>query len=145
MFPTSTLFYKMKILPIEYVVSLQTGTFMHDCYNGSLPSPLQNNFNLNCNIHSYNTRNNSNFHPPLFRTELSKTSIFYQGPILWNNLSPSLKNSVTARKFRNNYKCYLLQQWELILCTFNATVLLLLLLLPTIHFLFPVIYKLHPC
>ena len=111
--PTAALFSRMKILPIQNIVSLQTGIFMHDCYNDLLPSSLQDYFNLNCNIHSYNTRNTYSFHPPLLRTEISKSSIFYQGPILWNNLPTILKEYKSPNQFnqfKNNYKRLLLNQ-----------------------------------
>ena len=45
---------------------------MHNCYSDRLPSSLNDYFNLNCSVHVYNTRNRNNFHPPFFRTELSK-------------------------------------------------------------------------
>ena len=76
--PSAGLFPRMEILPVQDIVSLQTGIFMHDCFNGLLPTSLQDYFNLNANIHSYNTRNNNDFHPPQLRTECSKASMFYK-------------------------------------------------------------------
>ena len=101
--PSAGLFSHMKILPVQDIVSLQTGIFMHNCYNGLLPTSLQDYFNLNANIHSYNTRNNHDFHPSLLRTERSKESIFNQGHMLWNKLPSNLK-SKSWKPFRMNYK-----------------------------------------
>ena len=82
--PSAGLFSRMNSLPVQDIVSLQTGYFMHNCFNGLLPTSLQDYFNLNANIHTYNTRNNHDFHPPLvLRTERSKASMFYQGPICY--------------------------------------------------------------
>ena len=105
--PSADLFSQMQILPIKEIVSLQTGVFMHNCYNARIPISLQDYFDLNINVHSYNTRSANNFHPPLLRTELSKSSLFYQGPILWNNLPLKLKLK-SLKQFKIDYKSYLL-------------------------------------
>ena len=91
--PSAALFSRMKILPVQEIVSLQTGIFMHDCFNGSLPTSLQDYFNLTA--------------PPLLRTERSKASMFDQGPVLWNKLPSNLK-SKSSKQFRMNYKRLLL-------------------------------------
>ena len=41
------------------------------------------------------------------RTERSKASMFYQGPVLWNKLPSNLK-SKSSKQFRMNYKRLLL-------------------------------------
>ena len=105
--PSANLFSQMKILPIKEIVSLQTGVFMHNCYNGLIPVSLQDYFDLNVNVHSYNTRSANNFHPPLLRTEISKASLFYQGPALWNNLPLTLKLK-SLKQFKIDFKSHLL-------------------------------------
>ena len=81
---------------------------MHNCYSDRLPSYLNDYFNPNCSVHVYNTRNINNFHPPFFRTELSKSTIFYQGPVLWNELPVNLKKLKSSKQFNCNYKRQLL-------------------------------------
>ena len=114
--PSAGLFSRMKILPVQDIVSLQTGIFMHDCFNGLLPTSLQDYFNLNANIHTYNTRNNHDLHPPLLRTERSKASMFYQGPVLWNKLpSKALVTSTLANAVRTIFLP--LRKWSKIVRT----------------------------
>ena len=118
--PSAPLFSRMSILPIHSIVSLQTCICMHNCYSDKLPSSLNNYFNLNCSVHVYNTRNKNNFHPPLLRTELFKSTIVYQGPVLWNDLPVNLKKLKSPKQFNYNYKRQLLQS-EIILtiCVFE--------------------------
>ena len=76
--PSAPLFSRMSILPIHSIVSLQTCIFMHNCYSDKLPYSLNNYFNMNCFVHAcIQSKNKNNFHPALFRTELSKSTIFF--------------------------------------------------------------------
>ena len=62
-----------------------------------------NNY-IDDDVHVYNTINRNNFHPPLFRTELSKSTICYQGPVLWNDVPVNLKKLKSPKQFNCNYK-----------------------------------------
>ena len=101
------LFVKLNILPIYDMISLQIGVFMFNCYKDLLPLPFKGYFQLNCHIHSYNTRNANNFHTPLAQTCSTKRSIFYFGPILWNDLPLSMKQANSANYFKFLLKRYL--------------------------------------
>ena len=57
----------------------------------------------------YIIRNRNNFHPPFLHTELSNSTIFYQGRVLWNELPVNLKKLKSPKQFNCNYKCQLLQ------------------------------------
>ena len=102
------LFQTLKILPIYDMISLQNVLFMFKCHNDLLPPMFQNYFKQNCNFHSYGTRNSTNYHIPLFRTSISQHSIFYNGPVQWNDLPESLKSSKSYNYVKQNYKLLLL-------------------------------------
>ena len=102
------LFLKMQILPIPELISLETAIFMYKLNSNLLPCIFNDHFTVNSNIHNYNTRNAQNLHLPLNRTSCSQSSIFYNGPVLWNNIQTSIKNSKTVRQFKRLYKQYLI-------------------------------------
>ena len=46
------------------------------CHKGAIPASLLDTFHINSELHTYNTRQSSNFHIPLIRTKVSQNSIF---------------------------------------------------------------------
>ena len=74
------------------------------CYKGAIPTNLLNNFNINSELHTYNTRQSSNFHIPLIRTKVSQNTLIYKGPIIWNGLPSHVKLSPTLNTFKRRYK-----------------------------------------
>ena len=108
--PSKPLFHTLKILPIYDMISLQSVLFMFKCHNNLLPPLFQNYFKLNCHFHSYGTRNSRNYHTPLIRTSISQNSIFYYGPLQWNNLPESLKCSTSYNYVKRNYKLLLISK-----------------------------------
>ena len=102
--PTAPIFKDLSILPIQKMITLQCGTFMFSCHNNCLPIKLQKYFVFNSSFHSYYTRNSAKYHLPLMRTSASKNSIFYHGPVIWNNLADSLKDCKSICHFKTKYK-----------------------------------------
>ena len=102
------LFKKMQVLPINESLSLDTAIFMFNLSNNLLPKIYNVIFTLNCLIHNHNTRNAQNIRLPLNRTSITQKSIFFNGPMLWNNLPLKLKNSKTVKQFKQLYKRHLL-------------------------------------
>ena len=105
--PSVPLFLKMRILPIRELILLETATFMFKLNSNLLPRVFNDYFIRNCSIHNHNTRNSQNIHLPLNRTSMTKSSIYYNGSVIWNNLQTSFKNSKTIRQFKRLYKQYL--------------------------------------
>ena len=91
---------------IQYNIAI----FMYHCYNNLLPKALESFFLLNKDVHTYNTRNKDKYHPPLMRKQVAKSSIFYEGPLLWNSLPDCLIRSKSLNQFKRNYKKYLLDK-----------------------------------
>ena len=111
--PTKPLFVKTKILSIYDMILLNTGNFMFSCYHSDLPQSFRSYFNLNKMVHIYDTRNKNNFHPPLMRTEGTKLTIFYEGPVLWNKLPANIKACKSLKHFKSSYKQVLLDMNKL--------------------------------
>ena len=63
-------------------------------------------------IHAKNTRSNSknNFYHPKYSTSRCQKSIRFQGPKIWNSLSPEIRNQPYS-KFKNNLKKHLLEKY----------------------------------
>ena len=109
---TSPIFYSLNLLNIYDIFKYQVGIFMFLCKRKLLPISLLSYYELNCNIHSHDTRNALNFHLPKIRTTLSQNSIIYQGPIIWNSIPVQICNSKSLNLFKITFKrslaeCYI--------------------------------------
>ena len=107
---TKPIFTCLKILNIYDLYFYQCAIFMYSCFQNLLPVSLTNHFMLNEQVHSYETRNVSNYHLPLMRLTSYQKSIFYTGPKIWNDLPNFIKTSPTLITFKARLKCYLLNR-----------------------------------
>ena len=85
---------------------------MHDLLNDNLPHKTDDYFSyIN---HMYNTRNRKkgNFKIESIKTNLGKQTISYSGAIIWNNLPTNLRNLNSRKKFCQNFKQILLQEYQ---------------------------------
>ena len=106
---SNPLFKQMQILPIHDMISLNIATFMYTVYeNVSLPKSFEDYFTQNCRIHNYDTRSSNDFHLPLHRTSTTKDTLFFYGPLLWNNLPDSVKKCKSLQHFKRLYKSHLI-------------------------------------
>ena len=64
-------------------------------------------FVQNYEIHNYETRQLKHFHVPPCRTNLSKMSIKYQGPIIWNEISSNVDIDCSIDTFKKRAKMYI--------------------------------------
>jgi len=91
-------FKKLKILPLQsqYLLSL---LFVAD--NGDY-------FRSNSEIHSFNTKNKLNLHPPLSKLALFQRRPYYSGIKAFNNLPTYVKNLLqTKKQFKQALKEFL--------------------------------------
>ena len=109
---TSPIFCSLKILRFNDLYLYQVGIFMYLCYINALPESLLAYFNLNHNVHSYNTRNANNFHLPKARLTFFQNSILFHGPKIWNSLPPSIKESISLKVFKTKLKDHFLATYE---------------------------------
>src|SRR6218665_3620306 len=91
--------------------SYQILLFMFTFHNNLLPKSLLSTFALdikkNSDFHSYNTRASSHYRSQYARINTSLFSFVCTGPILWNRLPNTLKNTYTLASFKRNLKKYL--------------------------------------
>ena len=104
------LFTKLKILNVFDLNYLNIATFMYLCSRNLIPRHLSLNFHLNYDIHNHNTRSSTKFHIPLIRTNVSKLSIFYKGPSIWNNLNNNIISSPSLNIFKRRLRVHLIDK-----------------------------------
>ena len=101
---TNPLFHKLKVLKINYINVLQTGTFMFKYIHNSLPQAFNNLFSFNRNLHQYPTRTRDNIHLNNPRILLAHKSLRHHGPDVWNALPTLIKQSSFANNFKRKLK-----------------------------------------
>ena len=65
------------------------------------------NTEIGDSIHTYNTRNRSNFHLDSVNTTFGKRSLKFKGAMLWNSLPASSREPMSGAKFKKLIKSYL--------------------------------------
>ena len=87
--------------------NLELGVFMYRFSIGDLPVALKNYFSKRSDIHDYPTRHGNDL-KKLFSDQTIRT----RGPILWNSLPTTVKDSKSAKHFRTHFKAKLIQTYE---------------------------------
>jgi hypothetical protein len=82
-------FKRLKIMPLQSQYLLSLLLFVAD--NGDY-------FKLNSEIHSFNTKNKLNFHPPLSKLTVGQRGPYYSGIKAFNNLPSYVKNLLQTKK-----------------------------------------------
>jgi hypothetical protein len=92
-------FKKLKILPLQSQYLLPLLLIVAD--NGDY-------FRLNSEIHSFNTKNKLNLHPPLSQLTVFQRGPYYSGIKAFNNLPSYMKNLLqTKKQFKQALKEFL--------------------------------------
>src|SRR6218665_1221630 len=105
---TNQSFCELHLLSLENINSYQILLFMFSFHNNLLPKSLLNTFALdikkNSDFHSYNTRSSFHYRSQYARINTRLFSFVCTGPILWNRLPNTLKNTYTLASFKRNLK-----------------------------------------
>ena len=56
--------------------------------------------------HNYESRQLKQFHIPLCQTDLTKTTIKYQGPLIWNDISTNVEVNCSIGTFKKRAKTF---------------------------------------
>ena len=92
---TNHLVLQLKLLKVCDIIKQQQLKLVYEFYKNLLPTDLQSIFELNSDIHSYQT-NSAHKHllhiPRIYTTTYGNKSIKYHCPILWNT---TFKNNIT--------------------------------------------------
>ena len=110
--PSAPLFKKLNLLTVYDINILQTCIFIYKYtfLPDSLPKPFDNFFTTNSQIHSHNTRQADNLHPPFSRTSHSQFALSYRGTQLWNVHLKTAKRSSSLTNFKCKLKSILIDQ-----------------------------------
>ena len=85
---------------------------MYMCSKGLLPFSISSKFLLNSNVYAYNTRRANDYHLCHVRTNISKNTVFYKGPLIWTEIPFDLKMKPSLNSFKRNYKFLLLNSYS---------------------------------
>ena len=110
--PTDVLFFENKILKITDLYLFQLGQFMFKFNANGLPNMFDTMYRQNNAVHNYPTRHNEQYHLPLTRTLLAKTTINFNGPKFWNSLDNEIKTVPTLNSFKYKLKSMLLNAYN---------------------------------
>ena len=113
----------LRILTFGDIIKLQIGRVMYLYRNGFLPKRINDMFWLNCDVHSYNTRSKNSFLLPYCRTNVTKFSLRFQGPKIFNSLSSEIHNVSSTALFNSKLKSFFLDKdtlyISLLVCNFS--------------------------
>ena len=98
------IFKQLRILKIHDLNSYLVTIFMNKFFHRELPYIFNDMFYFNSSIHAYATRQSSEFHVPLVKTNYTKCSIRYAGVILWNQTVHSVPFDCTLPVYKKNLK-----------------------------------------
>ena len=101
---TGSSFKELKILKIQDVIDLEVLKFTYSFIHGLLPLPLLTTFELNSDIHNYNTRNKDNPRPAQHKSAKFNRSYLTLSSRLWLTVPNDDKNSKTLRNFNKRIK-----------------------------------------
>ena len=107
---TNPIFKKLSILKFDDIYLFNLGKFVYQYKSKSLLNCFECPLLLVNEIHSYNTRNSKLFYIPKCKTNIRQFSISYQGPTLFNTLSPDICNSSSLSIFQSKLKTF---QWRI--------------------------------
>ena len=104
---TAPLFKSHFLLKLPDVYSFEIGKFMYNDQHA------RNIFNLTprSSVHHHNTRRLNQLSVPLIHTNLAANFLKSVGVNIWNSLPDEIKDSTTAKAFKNRYKNQILNQY----------------------------------
>jgi len=104
------LFIQSKILPVNMIYFDAIVSLMHDIWKTLAPSPIRDLFTRSNEIHGYNTTHaaKGNYLRKEVNSEIFKRSFSRTGAILWNQISPDLRD-LSKPIFKKTMRRYLFE------------------------------------
>lgn len=109
---TAPLFNQLNLLTVLDIYTLELGTFMYKFSINDLPLAFKHFFSKRSHVHDHQTRYAKNFNVTRNKKCFSDRSTRSSGPIIWNSLPDSLKESKSVKHFRKQLKQTLIQKYE---------------------------------
>ena len=104
------MFNHLKILNVFQIRDYLTCIFIYKFHKRLLPDIFTSFFVFNHAVHSVQTRQRDELHPPRFRSHLSKSFIRYYGVILWNQIRKKVSINTTITTFKKNVRSFVTQR-----------------------------------
>ena len=100
------------IITIDQINKLELCSFMYKYTKNLLPPCFFNLFQHNTigNDSQINTRSQSKFFPSFCRLNVTKQSLKYRCPLLWNNVPHRLRESGSYKNFCKEFLNYLIEK-----------------------------------
>ena len=106
---TDEFYNSLNILKFKDIYKCKTILIMYYVLNSKSTSPYKSIFFLKKN--NYSQRSHYKFIIPSYRLQIKYVSIFYNGPILWNNLENSFKTYLSKSVLKRNLKKRYINQY----------------------------------
>ena len=97
---TACLFKSLNILNLNDVYKLHVLVYMYKTIHEHFDRQLLSSLVLHSDVHNYATRNASQFVLPRYSRTMSRFSLQYRGPALWNELPQRLREIKTLKQFK---------------------------------------------
>ena len=95
------------LLSINQLMEKEIAYFMYKYCNNHLPVAFEGILNKNTlylsSKESWQTRSKSKLFPLFCRIHLTKQSLSYRGPLIWNKIPPTIRENKSFRSFRKQY------------------------------------------
>ena len=101
---TGQLFKMLGILKLKDLYRIHVLLYMFKTINSNYDSKLLALLNYQADVHNYSTRSASLFRLPNFRKSVSRFSLQYRGPALWNDLPLYMREIRSINKFKSQLR-----------------------------------------
>ena len=92
--------WNKNLMNISQLITFDRAVMTYKIVNQLCPEGLQNKFIERSVISKYNTRNRRDFHVQKLKLEYTKRGFLYTGPIAWNNISQSIRDTDSIVRFK---------------------------------------------
>ena len=98
---TGRLFKTLNILKVDDMYVMQILVYMFKTIHERYDSQLFSLLSFRADVHDYDTRNAGQLALPMYRRSMSRFSLLYRGPALWNQLPTNIRNVESLNTFKN--------------------------------------------
>ena len=94
--------WNKNLMNISQLITFDRAVMTYNIVNQLCPEGLQNRFIERSVISKYDTRNRRDLHVQKLKLEYTKRGFLYTGPIAWNNIPQSIRDTDSIVRFKKN-------------------------------------------
>lgn len=102
-----------RLLSVRQNIILNTMIVIFKIKNGMYPEHILENLRLIEDIHTYNTRNRTDFYVTTVTSSFAQNSLFHKGLIEFNSLPQHIKSKKKVINFKNSLKKYIVEMYTI--------------------------------